>query len=244
MLRQQETNYIMLAIVLAFGVFLIVGLLIIPAIEQAQAGCERGNAGSFAFNQSKGRCFDRGTIWGSFFFFLLWLVLCNIFRWFLFWLLCLRLCIRDAYCKPAAVGASVVIASVMVSVVVCVCLCWRRLHYFWWLLLSRRFVISIGSLFCLAFNLLWSIAACNVLLNESIEALEFCPFNFRFSKVLKSMFAKSWTEYCLMLPLLFATTCCCGCTVWSFPYKRKSKSSNKLLNLDSFVKPKKEYTLI
>ncbi len=31
------------------------------AIQEAEAGCERGNAGSHALNQSKGRCFDRGT---------------------------------------------------------------------------------------------------------------------------------------------------------------------------------------
>ena len=39
--QQQETNYIMLAIVLAFGVFLAAGLVVVPAmIEEAEAGCK------------------------------------------------------------------------------------------------------------------------------------------------------------------------------------------------------------
>ncbi len=32
MLRQQETNYVMLAIMLAFGVFLVNGLVVVPAM--------------------------------------------------------------------------------------------------------------------------------------------------------------------------------------------------------------------
>jgi hypothetical protein len=37
MLRQQETNYVMLAIMLAFGVFLVAGLVVVPTIEEVQA---------------------------------------------------------------------------------------------------------------------------------------------------------------------------------------------------------------
>jgi hypothetical protein len=48
----------MLAIVLAFGVFLIAGLLVIPAVELGQqaeaAGCPSTGP---AVNASKGRCF-------------------------------------------------------------------------------------------------------------------------------------------------------------------------------------------
>jgi hypothetical protein len=46
---QQETNYLTLAIVLAFGVFLIAGLVIVPAIEEVQAdkgGIPNTHAGS------------------------------------------------------------------------------------------------------------------------------------------------------------------------------------------------------
>ncbi len=53
----------LIAVVAALGVLGVVILLAVMTIpvQEAEAGCERGNAGSHAFNQSKGRCFDRGT---------------------------------------------------------------------------------------------------------------------------------------------------------------------------------------
>ena len=55
-----NTETMLLAITLAVAMF-VTGLIVVPAMEEADAGCERGAAGSFAFNASKGRCFDRGT---------------------------------------------------------------------------------------------------------------------------------------------------------------------------------------
>jgi hypothetical protein len=55
-----KTTTITIAIALAVAVF-VTGLIVVPVMEEANAGCERGAAGSFAFNASKGRCFDRGT---------------------------------------------------------------------------------------------------------------------------------------------------------------------------------------
>jgi hypothetical protein len=55
-----KTTTITIAIALAVPVF-VTGLIVVPAMEEADAGCERGTAGSFAFNASKGRCLDRGT---------------------------------------------------------------------------------------------------------------------------------------------------------------------------------------
>lgn len=51
---------ITIAIALAVAVF-VTGMIVVPAMEEADAGCERGGAPSTAFNASKGRCFDRGT---------------------------------------------------------------------------------------------------------------------------------------------------------------------------------------
>ncbi len=42
------------------GIVIVLAVMTIP-VQEAEAGCERGAAGSHAFNQSKGRCFDRGT---------------------------------------------------------------------------------------------------------------------------------------------------------------------------------------
>jgi hypothetical protein len=50
-----------IAIVAALGVVGVVLAVMTIPVQEAEAGCERGNAGSHAFNQSKGRCFDRGT---------------------------------------------------------------------------------------------------------------------------------------------------------------------------------------
>jgi hypothetical protein len=56
-----ESTMVLFAIVAALGVVTVVAVDTILSIPEAEAGCERGNAGSHAFNQSKGKCFDRGT---------------------------------------------------------------------------------------------------------------------------------------------------------------------------------------
>ncbi len=59
----QNTTFAVIAIVASLA--LLGGVMVLVsnnlAIQEAEAGCERGGAGSHAFNQSKGRCFDRGT---------------------------------------------------------------------------------------------------------------------------------------------------------------------------------------
>jgi hypothetical protein len=42
--------------ILALGLVAVMVVEVIN-IQEAEAGCERGNAGSLAFNASKGRCF-------------------------------------------------------------------------------------------------------------------------------------------------------------------------------------------
>jgi hypothetical protein len=62
--QKTTTSYAVIAIVAALGVLgvvVVVAVMTIPAAQEAEAGCERGSAGSHAFNQSKGRCLDRGT---------------------------------------------------------------------------------------------------------------------------------------------------------------------------------------
>jgi hypothetical protein len=56
------TTIMVVAIVSALAVFGVVMVMVAVTIplQEAEAGCERGAAGSHAFNQSKGRCFDRG----------------------------------------------------------------------------------------------------------------------------------------------------------------------------------------
>jgi hypothetical protein len=59
-----NTTLVVIALVAALallGVVIVLTVTTIP-IQEAEAGCERGAAGSHAFNQSKGRCLDRGTI--------------------------------------------------------------------------------------------------------------------------------------------------------------------------------------
>ena len=60
--RKVSITIIAIAAALAVlgGVIMLV-MVTIPIAQEAEAGCERGQAGSHAFNQSKGRCFDRGT---------------------------------------------------------------------------------------------------------------------------------------------------------------------------------------
>jgi hypothetical protein len=62
--KTTTTSIAIIAIVAALallGVVIVLAVMTIP-VQEAEAGCERGNAGSHAFNQSKGRCFDRGTL--------------------------------------------------------------------------------------------------------------------------------------------------------------------------------------
>jgi hypothetical protein len=56
---KQQTSMAVIAIVAALGVLGVVMVLVAQnlAIQEAEAGCERGAAGSHAFNASKGRCF-------------------------------------------------------------------------------------------------------------------------------------------------------------------------------------------
>jgi hypothetical protein len=59
-----NTTLVVIALVAALallGVVIVLTVTTIP-IQEAEAGCEKGNRGSHAFNQSKGKCFDRGTI--------------------------------------------------------------------------------------------------------------------------------------------------------------------------------------
>ena len=58
-----QEQQIMLAMLLALGVFLIAGLLVVPAIKEANAGCENGNLGTVnnTILKSRGKCLDRGT---------------------------------------------------------------------------------------------------------------------------------------------------------------------------------------
>ncbi len=61
--EKQQTSMAVIAIVAALavlGVVIVLAVLTMP-VQEAEAVCERGNAGSHAFNQSKGKCFDRGT---------------------------------------------------------------------------------------------------------------------------------------------------------------------------------------
>ena len=58
-----NTAIVVIAILAALALLGVVMVLVANnlAIQEVEAGCERGAAGSHAFNQSKGKCFDRGT---------------------------------------------------------------------------------------------------------------------------------------------------------------------------------------
>jgi hypothetical protein len=53
---------VIFALVAALGLVGIISVNIILTTQEAEASCEKGNAGSHAFNQSKGKCFDSGTL--------------------------------------------------------------------------------------------------------------------------------------------------------------------------------------
>jgi hypothetical protein len=57
-----NTTNVVIAIVIALALIGAVAVTLVIIVPLVEAGCERGNAGSHAFNQSKGRCFDRGTL--------------------------------------------------------------------------------------------------------------------------------------------------------------------------------------
>jgi hypothetical protein len=58
-----NTTIVIIAIVAALALLGVVVLIVVTIpVQEAEAGCEKGNRGSHAFNQSKGKCFDRGTI--------------------------------------------------------------------------------------------------------------------------------------------------------------------------------------
>jgi hypothetical protein len=58
-----NTTIVVIAILAALALLGVVMVLVANnlAIQEVEAGCERGAAGGHAFNQSKGKCFDRGT---------------------------------------------------------------------------------------------------------------------------------------------------------------------------------------
>jgi hypothetical protein len=56
-----ESTMVLFALVVALGLVTVVAVDVLLTMQEAEAGCERGGAGSHALNQSKGRCFDRGT---------------------------------------------------------------------------------------------------------------------------------------------------------------------------------------
>jgi hypothetical protein len=62
--EERNVSIAIIAIVAALSLLGVVMVLVANnlAIQEAEAGCERGAAGSHALNQSKGRCFDRGTL--------------------------------------------------------------------------------------------------------------------------------------------------------------------------------------
>jgi hypothetical protein len=55
----QQTSMAVIAIVAALGLLGVVVVMVAVTIplQEAEAGCERGNAGSLAVNASQGRCF-------------------------------------------------------------------------------------------------------------------------------------------------------------------------------------------
>ena len=59
-----NTTIVVIAIVAALALLGLVMVFVAQnlAFQEVEAGCERGAAGSHAFNQSKGKCFDRGTL--------------------------------------------------------------------------------------------------------------------------------------------------------------------------------------
>jgi hypothetical protein len=61
-LENINISTMILALVAALGVLGLVMVLVANnlALQEVEAGCERGAAGSHAFNQSKGKCLGKG----------------------------------------------------------------------------------------------------------------------------------------------------------------------------------------
>ena len=59
-----NTTIVVIAILAALALLGVVIVLVANnlAVQEVEAGCERGAAGSHALNQSKGKCLDRGTL--------------------------------------------------------------------------------------------------------------------------------------------------------------------------------------
>ena len=59
-----NTTFAVIAIVAALALLGVVMVLVANnlAIQEAEAGCERGPAVNQSFVKSKGKCFDRGTL--------------------------------------------------------------------------------------------------------------------------------------------------------------------------------------
>jgi len=56
-----NTTKVVIAIVATLALIGAIAVTLVTIAPLAEAGCEKGRAGSHAFNQSKGKCFDRGT---------------------------------------------------------------------------------------------------------------------------------------------------------------------------------------
>ena len=63
MLMQNNNQLAIIALVAALAVLGLVMVLVAQnlAIQEAEAGCERGKAVNKSLEKSNGRCFDRGT---------------------------------------------------------------------------------------------------------------------------------------------------------------------------------------
>jgi hypothetical protein len=64
MLMQNNNQLAIIAIVAALALLGVVMVLVANnlAIQEAEAGCERGPAVNRSFERSSGKCFDRGTL--------------------------------------------------------------------------------------------------------------------------------------------------------------------------------------
>jgi hypothetical protein len=56
-----NTTFVVIAILTALALLGAVAVTVLIIAPQAEAGCEKGNLQP-AFNRSKGKCFDRGTL--------------------------------------------------------------------------------------------------------------------------------------------------------------------------------------
>ena len=63
MLMQNNNQLSIIALVAALGLLGVVMVLVAQnlALQEAEAGCERGKAVNQSLQKSNGRCFDRGT---------------------------------------------------------------------------------------------------------------------------------------------------------------------------------------